>query len=1068
MKKKLLSFAALSLMLGTSAFAQNGKVKGKISAADGQALAGVSILVNGTSTGTKTNASGEFEINAQPGQKLTIRYVGFGEQVVNVDNKIFYTVQLAEKSSELDEVVIVAYGKAKKESITGAVSSVSSKDIEKRPISNALGALEGSASGIQVNATSGQPGAEPEIRIRGFTSINGSNSPLYVVDGVPYAGNVSDINPADIESISVLKDASSSALYGSRASNGVVIITTKKGSKGQSKINLVVNQGFYTRGIKEYERLDPKNYMESMWKGLRNSLMSTKPLAYPTFESANARASQTLISDYLYANIFDKPDTQLFDEHGKMVADAQIKPEYAEDLDWYKYIERTGHRQDYNLNGSSATEKSNLYYSVGYLNEKGYIKTADFNRFSGRLNADIKVNDWFKYGFNLAGSHQNSNNSPGTPDDNLSFANPYYFARQMAPIYTVHRHNADGSYALDENGNRFYDNGLGTRNQNVGRHAIWENELNRNMVYRNSLMSQAFVDIKFLKDFTLSLKGDLNVINSDNHTYSNAIIGDGSGSNGRAGRTNYRYKNYTAQQIVNWNRSFGAHHIQALVGHENFSRSYNYLFAFKTNQAFAGSTELINFNQISNLTDYRVDYKTEGYFSSAKYNYADKYFVDGSFRRDGTSKFNQDVRWGNFWSLGGAWSISKEDFFADYLNVVNNLRLRGSYGEVGNDASASNYAYMGLYTMSQNANAAALYRSQMRSDNLIWETSSSVSAALEGRLFNRANFSVEYFDKRSQNLLFDLNMPLSAGATSITRPEATQTQNVGSISNRGIELAFDVDIIRNEDWRVNFGANATWLKNKIVKLPEENRQNGIITGSFKYTENHGIYDFWTYQYAGVDQMTGNALYHADPNLTVPKADLVEINGEQYTTNFTYGLRDWSGSALPKVNGSFNAAVSYKSFTLSALFTYSLGNKVFDSSYQNMMSMTGSVNTLHKDILKAWDGIPAGMTATSENRIDPNGIPVIDYSKSNNANATSNRFLQDGSYLVIKNIAASYAFSPELVSRLKLRSLNVNMGIDNLATFTKLQGMNPQQAWNGMVRNAFVTPRVVSFGVNIGL
>ncbi|WP_437920213.1 SusC/RagA family TonB-linked outer membrane protein [Sphingobacterium sp. LRF_L2] len=1085
MKQKLLSFIVVLICLLQVVKAQEKPITGRITDKNGAPLAGVTVVLQDGTSATQTDQFGNYIFKVAQGKTIVFKLIGYSEKTVRIADANTYNIQLDPFDVGLDEVVVVAYGTQKKESVTGSISSVSADDIAKRPISNVMGALEGAAAGIQVNNTSGQPGSEPDIRIRGFTSINNnstgsadnalsSNSPLYVIDGAIFGGKFSDLNPNDIESISVLKDAASAALYGSRASNGVIIVTTKKGKGGTGTVNASINQGFYSRGVKMYDRMGTTDFMETMWKGYRNSLMSTSPAAYPNAEVAGAEASNTLISDVLVANIYNLSDNELFDSNGKLSSDAKIKGTIGEDLDWFNAVERIGHRQDYNINGNQGSEKTNVYYSAGYLDEKGYVNHTDYKRFTGRLSADMKPVEWFKYGLNLGGTHQTSNTVPGSSSSSSSYVNPYYFATNIAPIYTVYQHDATtGEYVLDANGNRQYEEGTGTRAQNVGRHAIWENELNKDFTTRNTVNGQIYFDVNFLKDFTFSVKGDLNVRNNDEATYDNAIIGDGSGNNGRAGRTNYRYKNYMAQELLTWRKSFGKHGVTALLGHENSFINYNYLNLSKANQTFEGNTTLSNFTEMISMTDYQENYRTEGYFARATYGYDDKYFVESSIRSDGSSKFYKDVRWGTFWSLGGSWVVSREKFLEQYADKINSLKVRTAYGQVGNDGGAGLYAYYDLYSMEQNGGQSALYLSQNGNKSLIWETSSSFNAAVEGRFFNRFNLLVEYFDKRSGNLLFDVNSPLSAGATSTSTAVSTITSNIGSVSNHGWEISFDVDVVRKHDWRWNVGANATFLKNKVVRLAEENREEGYIPSDTKYLYKEGksMYSFWLYSFKGVDQITGNSLYTIDPEKIDAASEaghLVEINGTSYTTNTTYGLKDWHGSAIPNVYGSFNTSLSYKNFSLSALFTYSLGGKVYDNTYASLMSVSATPSAIHTDVLKAWDGIPNGMTETSADRIDPNGTPVVDYTLSGNNNAQSSRFLVDRSYFVIKNIALGYSVPSQYLNAIKLRTLRVNMGIENLATFTKLQGMNPQQNFTGTNSNSWITPRIVSFGVNIGL
>lgn len=1081
MRKKI-SLIVVFLTMSILSIAQVRNVTGEITDKNGNPIGNASIVVVGTSFGTSSNSMGAFSIEVPANSnKLLVSAVGMVQQevIIPASNKLAITLLQTDKA--LEEVVIVAYGKATKQSLTGAVSQINAKDIEKRALSNVTGVLEGASPGVMVNNTYGQPGSTPSVRIRGFTSVNGTNTPLYVVDGVIFGGSVADLNPNDVESVSVLKDAASASLYGNRAANGVILITTKNAKNPKPTFGVIVNQGMYNRGIKEYDRMSPNDWMETMWKGYRNNLLSTNPTLYNTVEKANAKANQSLISDNIKYNIYNKPSSALFDANGKILSDAKIMDGYINDLDWYNPIVQTGYRQDYNINGGARTDKSGLYFSSGYLDEKGYMKRSRFQRFTGRLSGDVTPVKWFKAGFSMNGSHQISNNYS---DDNTAFVNPIYNARIIAPVYPLHLHDttlaSNGAYILDANGNKIYDDGSKyTRPQYTARHAIWENELNMDRTFRNTLQSQIYADIKFLRDFTFTTRADLSLRNSEAQSYNNAIIGDGAGNKGRASRELYRYKVYTFQQQLNWKRNFGDHAFDVLAGHENYNYYYSYLYGYKTTETFAGQTDLINFTNITSLTDYQNSYRTESYLSRIRYNFDQKYFLEGSFRRDGSSRFYKDNRWGNFWSFGGSWILSREKFIQS-IPQINNLKLRASFGQVGNDQSAGTYAWMALYTMGQNSNIAALYKSQNAALDLKWETTQSWGAALEGTVFNRFNFVAEYFDKSSVDLLFDVNLPLSAGATSSSDAVATITKNIGTMSNRGWEFSLDADIIRNSEFKLNMGVNATFLKNVITKLPAENRKNGIIDGSKKYMEGHGRYDYWLYQYVGVDQMTGNALFKPDSvvynggdpanaaKTAIPTQFVVKIGDKYYTTNPTYALRGWSGSAIPNVFGGVTLNLSWRNFSLSGLFTYSLGSKVLDYNYQGLMTMSGAVNNLHTDLLRAWNGVPTGMTETSSNRIDPNGVPIVDFSKSQYTNATSSRFLQNGNYGVIKNISLGYNFPKKLINRIDLSSCMVTFTIENLATFNKLQGMDAQQSFDGTNYNYFTTPRVYSFGINLSL
>lgn len=1077
MNKKIAAILALLFLSATVAFSQNIQVKGTVIDANGDPVPFASIQLKGTKTGTSTDENGNYTFSAPKNGTLIFSSIGYQTNEVHINGKLIVDCVLNQDTDYLDDVVVVAYGVAKKESIVGAVSQVNSKDIEKRSTSSVSAVLEGSAPGIRVNNSYGEPGSDASIRIRGFGSINGTNAPLYVMDGVVYGGNISDLNPQDIESISVLKDASSAALYGNRASNGVILITTKKGKDGKVSLTANINQGVYQRGIREYDSMNADEWMETMWTTYRNGMMSD-PALNKTLDEATALARKDFLPVIAKYNIYNKGDEELFDANGKLTG--TVKPLIAEDLDWFKPIERLGYRQEYNMSANAASEKSSFYLSAAYLDEKGYVKSSDFSRFNGRANVSVTPRKWIKVGMNLAGSYQESNFTD--TDGNNSYINPFYYSRFMAPIYPVHQHDlssANGDYILDGAGNKQYDDG-NSRGQNENRHIAWELEDNLAKSYRTTLNGQLYADIKFLKDFTFSIKGDMSLRNSEAQTYNNALIGDGAGSNGRASRTIYRYMNYTFQQQLTWQRAFGEHNVDALLGHENYYYHYNYLYNYKTNQTFPGQTTLNNFSEMTTMTDYYNDVRSESYLARARYNFANKYFAEASFRRDGSSRFHPDHRWGNFWSVGGSWVLSNEDFIKA-IPQINSLKFRASYGEVGNDQGVGYYAYMALYAMVQNGGKGGAYKSQNDATNIKWETAASWSAALEGRFFDCWNLSLEYYDKRTRDLLFSVYQPLSAGATSTSSAVSTITQNLGSVSNKGIEIATDFDVIRTKDFKWNLNMNATIERNKIITLPQQNREEGILSGNFKYAEGHSMYEFFTYQYEGVDMMTGRCLYQIDDEAfyvgtpaegetrkPLPEEHHVNINGKDYTTYVTYAKRDWSGCALPKIYGSFGTSFSYKNFSLSALFTYSLGGKMYDSSYASLMSASTNVHQLHRDLLGSWTAAPAGMTETSSNRINPDALPGLNSYYNQYNSSMSTRWLQSSNYLVFKNLTVSYNIPSRITRMIDIAGASVNFSAENLFTMTTLRGMNPQQNFTGDSSNKFTTARVFSLGLNIRL
>lgn len=1083
MIKRLILIISLCFLPWSIVYAQISTITGTVyDYGDKQPISGATVMVTGTTLGVSTDANGQFTINRIPASAKTIKVslIGMVTQTHPIRD-VAYKIYLKEDTQMLDEVVIqVAYGAATKASVTGAISTVDTKSIENRPVSNVSSILEGASTGVQVHNSYGEPGKAADIRIRGFGSVNGVNSPLIVLDGVAFQGSMSDINPNDIDNVSILKDAASAALFGNRAANGVILITTKKGRSDKVDIRINVNQGIYNRGMPEYNSLGADDFMEVMWTGYRNNLMSDLPESYPTFELANEKANRSMIDEILVYNIYNKANDQLFDANGKLVPDARILPGYKGDLDWYKPLERTGHRQEYNMSGSAAGDKGNYYFSAGYLDEKGYIKSSDFQRLTARANVNLTPTKWFKTGITLSGTHQKMNETNGSASSSSAFSNPFMFARQMAPIYPVYLHDpATGEFILDSNNKKQYDDGsMGlNRPQYNGRHIVWESNLNSDNTIRNTLNGQLYGDIKFLRDFTFTVRGTLGLINTEQREYNNAIIGDGAGS-GRSQRTIYRRKEYTFQQQLDWNRVFGKHHINVLLGHENYSYSYNYLNNFKTDEIFENNIAFINFTQMGRMNDYLTDYRTESYLSRVRYNYDERYYGEFSIRRDGSSRFHKDNRWGNFWSLGGSWLISRERFMEPLRNVFNSLKLRVSYGEVGNDASVGYYGYMDMYRLTQNKNLGAAYKSQLEARKIKWETAQAIGVALEGRMFDRFNFTLEYFDKRSKDLLFDVNLPLSLGANSTGTPNVTVSQNIGTVSNRGFEMNADVDIIANRHVTWNFGMNTTFIRNVIKKLPPENREKGILSGTKKYVEGGGVYDFWLPNFIGVDQMTGRSLYEfnddefytdksspeADKKLAEPESIEI-INGKVYSYDNTHAKKDWAGSAIPKWYGSFNTSVSWKGFTLSALFTYAVGGKVLDNNYKRMMSVGASPTALHKNVLKSWNGIPEGMTLDSPDRINSKILPSINYKHDADNNVTSNRFLRKGDYFTIKNVSLAYKFPKSITDKMTIKDLSIILTGENLYTFSNLKGMDPQQSFSGVINNAFVTARVFSLGVN---
>ena len=1056
----MMFLVGLFLSLGT-ALAQTEISGTVVSTDDGQPVVGASILVSGTQTGTVTDVDGKFRLSAPAGVKLIVSYVGMKTKTVTATNNM--KVSLAPDDKNLEEVVIVAYGTAKRQSITGSVAVVDSKKIGDRISTTVTGALEGSAPGVQVNNSYGEPGATPKIHIRGVgTLVKDADQPLYIVDGTPFEGNIAELNPGDIESMSVLKDASSAALYGNRAANGVILITTKKAKfSTKPNITLKMDQGFYRRGIAEYDRLNANEWMEASWVAMKNYALSGGIAS--TEAAAGTYATQHLVPDYVKRNIYNGADDALFDVNGKLTA--AMRAGY-DDLDWQKAVERTGHRQEYNLSAAVASDKYNIYSSAGYLNEQGYTLNSGYERFTGRINTNYNANKWLELGLNLSGT--SSVRSYNSNAKEAFYANPFYVTRYMAPVYPVYLHNSDGTYALDADGNKQYD----TTSEYLGnRNLPYEMTMDMDRVRRNVLDGLIYTKITLPYGFSLSGKVNLNHANTNRQTYNNPVIGDGASNNGRLSEYANQYISYTGQELLNWDHNFDLHHVDVLLGHENYSWNRKYARVMNTNAAIAGLRALSNFVSNTDTEGYFEDYRTESYLGRLRYNFDEKYFFDFSLRRDGSSKFHKDKRWGNFFSAGVNWNIKKEKFM-EKVKWVDALRARASYGEVGNDAAVNFYGYQALYYITKNGGNPALVRQKLAALDLKWETTQTLDFGVEGTLFDRLNFSLGYFDKRSKDLLFEVRFPLSAGSYfgNDAIENLTQYQNIGTISNRGFEIMLSGDVVRSKDWTWNLSLDATTLKNKVLKLP---KGKDILHGQQNYSEGHSAYEWYTYHFVGVDQMTGKALYDLDPKKEAAASaagDLVEINGTKYTTSTSQAIRKWAGTALPSVYGSFSSNLRWKDLSLTMLMTYSLGGKTMDGSYRTLMS-TASASTaaaLHRDVLNSWSGAPNGMTATSPNRIDPNGTPILDFNGSNDNNAISDRWLTSSSYLIMKNIMLTYRLPKALVTKWGLGGVSVKAGVENLFTLTGRKGMNPQYSFAGGSDDTYVSARVFNFGLTVDL
>ncbi len=1044
-----------------------------ISAEDNEPIVGATVLVKGTTLGTVTDVNGRYTINNVPANAKTLvfSYVGMRTQEVGIMSGT-QKIVMATDSELVDEVLVVAYGTQKRSSFTGSASSVGSQALEKRAITNATSAFEGNVPGVQVTAATGQPGESASVRIRGFGSVNASNSPLYVVDGAVYEGYIGDINPADIESMTILKDAASTSLYGSSAGNGVVLITTKKGKDtgGGTGVSLTINQGWSHRAYKDYAKMNAFQYYPVQWEMLKNSYISTGDDA----ATAAQKASANIVSTLKYNPFKGVADDSVVGTDGKLNS-AATTLKWGDDLDWEDAAFKTGYRQEYVLGYNTKTDKSDTYASIGYLKDTGYMIKTDFERYSARLNYNIYPVKWFKSGVNMSFNRTLSNYSTATESSSSSYSNLTRFVRLMAPIYPIHKHDLETGAYLDADGNVTTDPSQyvydydGNRLSDPGRDAVAETELNMRKLVRANEMGHAYVTISPIKGLDLTVNYNINNLDYRRKVYENPYVGDGTAGPGRLNITSTRTLTQTFNQLINYNNTFNRHTIDVLLGHENYSYQYEYMYSMKTGEAIPGLYEFGNFTDISSLSSYTNDYKKEGYFFRVNYDYDNKYYASVSYRRDGSSRFSKDNRWGNFWSFGASWRISEEEFMKD-VSWVNNLKLRASYGETGNDMITDSdgnqdyYPYQTLYSTGyNNASESGVYFFDVANTNLKWETQVSTDVGLEFGLFNRLSGSIEYFRKDSKDLLFDVAQPASTGVTSIV-------YNLGKVSNSGVEIDLDGTILKTRDWTLSLGVNATFIKNKIKTLPDSMKKEGYISGNKKWMEGKSIYEFWLRQWYGVDPKTGDGLYVFDENdyydedegkNVIPdaaQATLQTINGQTVTNDYSYAHYDFSGTAIPKVYGGFNVKVAYKNFDLAAVFSYQLGGKLIDAGYANMMSMSSYGAAQSPDLLKAWK--QAG---------DITDVPRLDaYSEhtTNVGQTVSTRWLTSSNYLNLRSITLGYQFPTAWVNKVMLRSLRLNLTAENLFMIKARQGLNPMANYSGTVYNEYMPNRNITVGLNL--
>lgn len=1050
-------------------FAQSRTITGKVTDADdGKSLPGVSVVVKGTTIGTITDADGKYSINVpQSSEALTFSFVGMKKREQNIDNRTEINVTLAVDDIAMDEFLVVAYGTAKKEAFTGSAASVKSEDLAKRQVSNVTQAISGKVAGVQVVNSNGQPGTSATIRIRGVGSMSASNSPLYVVDGVPYDGSISAINPNDIESMSVLKDAAASAIYGARGGNGVVIITTKKGKSKEAEITLDAKWGNNSRAVPSYEVMnDPAMYYETFYKSLYNSKI------YNGSSQADATAfarSALLNKDNggLGYQVYTVPDGQyLIGSNGKLNPNATLGYSdgdyYYTPDDWYDILfDRGNVRQEYNVSISGASEKMTYYMSAGYLDDSGIVDGSGFSRYTSRASVDYQAKKWLKVGANVGYTNYNIQ-SPSAQTSWGSSGNLFYVTNMIAPIYPMYVRNTDGSIRVDDRGITVYDFGNNTNQtrafMSMSNPAI-DLQLDKHNAYTDVLNTKWFAILDIIEGLQLTANISANVANQrESHLY-NQYYGTSVSSEGAVSVESARDIALTQQYLANYKKSFGYNNIDILAGYESYSETMQDLYVDNRKMYNPEIAEIGNsIFTPANVDSYTDKYSTLGFLARAQYDYDERIYVSGSYRRDASSRFHKDNRWGNFGSAGAAWIISKENFFMD-LNAfwINMLKVKASYGIQGNDnllysSGYSNYyPYLDQYTVSNSDGEFSTSLSYKGNKDITWETSYNFNAGIEFELFNnRLEGSAEYFSRKTVDLLYYQPVPASLGYSSLP-------MNVGSIVNRGYEVDLTGTIIDMPDFRWQINANITGYKNEILDLAESVKEQGI-KGTMSIMKIGGsVYDSYLREYAGVDKETGKALYYK----VTDGEYVLDADGNKTTTD------SWSatsqidqGNTMPKVYGGFGTTLDFYGFDLSVDFSYQLGGRIYDFTYEELMHNGDNAGlNWHKDILNAW---------TPENT--NSDVPRLSVS-DDSYQLFSTRFLVSSNYLSLNNVTFGYTLPKKLTDKAKIGSLRVYVAGENLGMLTARRGLDPRQmlgatSYTGAGAHRYSAIRTITGGLTL--
>lgn len=1040
MKHKLLSLIFVLTCMISVAFAQDRQVSGKVtSVTDGAPLSGVSVALVGTSIATQTDADGGYTITVADGKTvLNFSFVGYTSKRVDVANQTTANVQLVEDEMSLDEVVVVGYGSTTKEAFTGSAKKVDGTKLQQKNTSNVSQAIAGEVAGLQVTNTTGQPGTASTVRIRGFGSVNGNRDPLYVVDGVPFSGNITSINNADIDNVTVLKDAAATAIYGSRGANGVIVITTKTGRGQSSFIEADVNFGTNMSLLPRYDVIkSPEDYIGLSWEAMYNEgvLVGEDGAAYANEYLFSDRGINPLNNLWNVSSVSDLIDPVT--RKVKNNVTRKFDPE-----NWEDHAFQNAARTDLNVRFGGATDKTNYFTSFGYLGDKGYSINSDFERFTGRLSLDHKVTNWLTVGMNTNYSKV-ERNTGGQSEDSGSI---FWFVDNIPSIYPL--------FERDENGNKIDDTIFGgyvyDYGTNSGRkfgsltNAIADATYDIKRHKRNELNGRAYVNFNIIDGLTFENSLGVQYYNNIYNDRANKFYGSSASQNGSLYQSRTELNYFNLLNLLRYRKDFGDHSLEALVAHEAVKWESNILNASGYNLV---DNNILDFNNVivSNpVKSYTEAYALESYFGQVNYDYKNKYYLSGTVRRDGSSRFKKD-KWGTFGSLGAGWIVSNEDFMQNQ-DIFNFLKYKVSYGVLGEQAGVGYYPGYDLYSVDNLNNNPAFSFVTKGNEDLTWETSKMFQTGIEFELGNYISGTIEYYVKNTDNLIFDRGVGPSIGYPTIK-------VNDGQLRNQGIEFDLVGHILKGQDYYLDLGINGESFKNKITKMPIEPSTNLPkeidIQGVYGWSKDHSLYDFYMRDFVGVDAETGESqfkVFYTDNNANgqfdtgeqitslalFDNPENKEIK-EGTTTVYSEATQHYVGkSAIPKLRGAVNLRAGYKGFDLSVQMLYSLGGYAYDGAYAILMNndVIGG-NNWHTDMFNRWQQ-PGDIT----------NVPRLNNDNDVGVNSSSTRFLTSANYLMLNNVRLGYNFKTNVLDAIGAKALGIWVSADNLAIASARKGFNP--------------------------